>query len=61
LEDEPQFLPGTSPPLETLLSLFRIYFFDRLPWDRNGRPVRGIFFERDVRLKLDHPRHIADL
>jgi len=27
---EPSFLPGTSRPLETLLSLFDIYFPDRL-------------------------------
>ncbi len=31
LRDEPPFLPGTSRPLETLLSLFDIYFSDRLP------------------------------
>jgi len=31
LSDKPLFLPDTSPPLETLFSLFPIYF-DRTPW-----------------------------
>lgn len=33
LEDEPPFLPGTSPPLGTLFLHLPIYFSDRAPWD----------------------------
>jgi len=31
LQDEPPFLAGPDSPLETLSSLFQIYFSDRLP------------------------------
>jgi hypothetical protein len=51
---EPPFLPGGSPPPETLLWLFHIYFSARLPGANSG--LSQILFlpadERRIRLLL---------